>query len=97
MEKIHLWIGFAQQCHAFYICLVIGFSLVLIDYLFPVDWPAYLGYFMFGLACFFGTSHDITRSTFWFFGVFFGLLIAHKFIFSRFLTNAKHLETGEYS
>ena len=96
MEQLHIWIGYAQDCHAFYIALILGILLVLIDYFFPVDWAAYLGYLFFGLAAFFGVQENLYHSLYWFGGVFVGLLILHKLIFSRFLTNAPHLEKGEY-
>ena len=96
MENAHLWIGYAQDCNAFYICLGLAIILVLVDYLFPVDWPAYFGYLMFGAASFFAVTDNITHSLLWGLGVFVGLLIAHKLLFSRFLTNAPHLEKGDY-
>ena len=46
-------IGLLQSYHAFEILLAIAGILILIDYFFPTDWPAHLGYFCAGAAAFF--------------------------------------------
>ncbi|QEG20369.1 hypothetical protein [Mariniblastus fucicola] len=66
--------------------------LVLIDYLFPVDWPAYVGYLFFSI--FIGTTASLTplMSLFAMVAVFSFLLTMHKAVFSKYLTNAPHHE-----
>ena len=66
-------------------------GLVLIDYLFPVDWPAYFGYALFGI--FVGATVPLSAmmSLVAMVAVFCLMLVLHKLIFSRYLTNApKH-------
>ena len=67
-------------------------ALILIDYLFPVDWPAYIGYVLFAL--FVGATANIPQA--WslvaMLAVFVLLLILHKAVFSKFLTNAPYCE-----
>lgn len=66
--------------------------LVLIDYLFPVDWPAYLGYVLF--AIFIGATAplSIAFSYFSMLAVFSLMLTLHKAIFAKYLTNAPRFE-----
>ena len=68
--------------------------LVLLDYLLPVDWLAYLGYVCF--AVFVGAtvsvSPAISLAIMAVVGV--GMLIAHAAFFSKYLTNAPGIERG---
>lgn len=68
--------------------------LVLIDYIFPVDWPAYLGYLAF--AMFIGAT--VPLNPLWsFLTIVFSfalLLVLHVFVFSIFLTNAPKYESA---
>lgn len=66
--------------------------LILVDYLFPVDWPAYLGYIAFAL--FLGATVPLspTLSLIFMAGIFVVILVLHEFIFARFLTNSPRYE-----
>ena len=67
-------------------------ALILIDYLFPVDWPAYVGYVLFAL--FIGATADVPQgwSAVTIVAVLGLLLALHIAVFSRFLTNAPYCE-----
>ena len=68
--------------------------LILIDYLFPVDWPAYFGYVLF--AVFIGATVplSVNYSLFSMLAVLSLMLTLHKAVFSKYLTNApKHERT----
>ncbi len=67
-------------------------ALVLIDYIFPVDWPAYFGYALFGI--FIGATAPLPPawSLFAMLAVFSLMLTLHKAVFSKFFTNAPSLE-----
>ncbi|QDS85989.1 hypothetical protein [Rosistilla ulvae] len=62
--------------------------LVAIDFHFPIDWPAHLGYVAFALGLFLVIPLNLVASTF--VGVLGWLLleIMHALLFGRFLTNA---------
>jgi len=62
-------------------------SLVLIDYLFPVDWPAYLGYVLFGVFIGATVSLDPAFSLLATLAVILLMLTLHRAIFSKYLTN----------
>ena len=66
--------------------------LILVDYLFPVDWPAYLGYIAFSL--FLGATVPLSpfSSLIFMAGVFILILALHEFLFAKFLTNAPRYE-----
>ncbi len=66
--------------------------LVLIDWFFPVDWPAFLGYALF--AVFVGATVPAipVLSLAIIVIVFVLMLVLHEFLFSRFLTNAPKFE-----
>lgn len=66
--------------------------LVLIDYLFPVDWPAYLGYVLFAIFIGATVPLSVAFSFLSMLAVFSLMLTLHKAVFSKFLTNAPHLE-----
>ena len=66
-------------------------GLVLIDYIFPVDWPAYVGYAFFGIFVGATIPLSVTFSFVAMAAVFGLMLLLHKAVFSRYLTNApKH-------
>ena len=67
--------------------------LVLIDYFFPVDFPAYIGYLCFALAMFFGVPLGFMQSVLAAVGIWVLLLILHKVWFRHFLTNARDAAT----
>ncbi len=66
--------------------------LVLADYLFPVDWPAYIAYVLFAL--FIGATVPATPlvSMLSIVAVIGLMLTLHKFVFSKYLTNAPKFE-----
>ena len=70
--------------------ILFGFAiaLVLIDYFFPVDWCAYLGYLCFAGGVFFALPMTATPSLLAALLVFALLLLLHKVWFSKYLTNA---------
>lgn len=63
-------------------------ALVLIDYLFPVDFAAYLGYLCFGAGVFFAAPWGLASSLLLGIAVVATLVTLHHLWFSRFLTNA---------
>ena len=66
-------------------------GLVLIDYIFPIDWPAYIGYALFGVFVGATIPLSVAYSFVAMIAVFGLMLLLHKAIFSRYLTNApKH-------
>lgn len=74
-------------------CLFGGAILaVLIDYLFPVDWLAYVGYVLFGI--FVGATLATTPvlSALVMVVVVVAMFLLHKFLFSKYLTNAPRIE-----
>ena len=63
---------------------------VVIDYLFPVDWLAYFGYALF--AVFIGATVPLAPlvSFATMLAVFGAMLVLHKLLFAKFLTNAPY-------
>lgn len=70
---------------AFFVAAVV---LVLVDYFFPVDWAAYLGYLCFALGMLWAVPFGPLGSLVVALVIWVLLLILHKVWFSRFLTNA---------
>ncbi len=66
--------------------------LILIDYLFPVDWPAYIGYVLFSIFIGATVPLNLTFSLISMLAVFSLMLTLHKAVFSRYLTNAPKWE-----
>jgi vacuolar-type H+-ATPase subunit I/STV1 len=66
--------------------------LILIDYFFPVDWPAYIGYVAFSFFIGATISLPPIGSLICIPGVFILLLVLHEMLFSRYLTNAPRFE-----
>ena len=88
-------IGLLQSYHAFEILLTLAGILILIDYFFPTDWPAHVGYLCAGAAAFFEVFRtgpnvfwDLTKSAALGIGVWILLEILHQLVFRHFLTNA---------
>lgn len=79
---------FLNQPLVLVILFVGAIVLVLIDYLFPVDWPAYVGYVLFAL--FIGATAPVSPllSLLAMVAVVSLMLTLHKAIFSKYLTNA---------
>ena len=80
-QPITLWLLFSGAILA-----------VLIDYLFPVDWLAYVGYVLF--AVFVGATIPATPavSLMVIAAVTVTMLVLHHYIFSKYLTNAPRYE-----
>ncbi len=72
--------------------LLSGVALFLIDYFFPVDWPAFVGYL--AVSIFFGATAPVgqTTSLLVMVCVFVGLLVLHMLVLTHFLTNAPKYE-----
>lgn len=75
------------------ILFILGVVLILIDYFFPVDFPAYLGYLCFAGGMFFAVPFTAVPSLVTGAAIWVVLLILHKLWFYKFLTNAH--QTGE--
>jgi membrane protein implicated in regulation of membrane protease activity len=63
--------------------------LVLIDYFFPVDYPAFIGYACFALGMFFVLPLGLWGSALAAVAILAVVLWLHRVWFSRFLTNAR--------
>ncbi len=71
------------------ILFLLAVALILIDYFFPVDFPAYLGYLLFALGMFWAFPLGPALSLLASLLIFALLLVLHRFWFSRYLTNAQ--------
>lgn len=74
--------------HAMEILFVLGVVLVLIDYWFPVDYPAFIGYLCFAGGMLWAVPLGPWGSVLAAVGLFVVLLVLHRVWFHRFLTNA---------
>ncbi len=74
--------------HAMEILFALAVVLVLVDYFFPVDYPAYLGYLCFAAGMFFAVPFGVVTSLLAAFLIWMVLLVLHRLLFTRFLTNA---------
>lgn len=70
------------------VLFVAAVVLVLIDYFFPVDFPAYFGYLCFAGGMFFALPYGLNPSIVIALLIFALLLTLHKLWFTKFLTNA---------
>jgi membrane protein implicated in regulation of membrane protease activity len=64
-------------------------ALILIDYFFPVDFPAYIGYLCFSAGMFFALPLAFVPSLIAAIVIFLLLLFFHVQLFSQYLTNAQ--------
>jgi len=87
-KVMHDLIQTLNEYHIFWILLALGAVLILIDYFFPTDWPAFVGYACFSAAIFFAVGLLVIPSLIVAIVTFVLLLLLHRFLFSRFLTNA---------
>ena len=78
--------------HAMEILFIASVALILIDYFFPVDYPAYIGYFCFAAGMFFALPFTLLPSFLVAILIFIVLLVLHRVWFSRYLTNAPGAE-----
>ncbi len=73
------------------ILAVLGALLVLIDYFFPTDWPAHLGYVAFAGSIFF-IPYMVGQTLIWCLLISLGcwvlLLVMHRLLFRHYLENA---------
>lgn len=67
--------------------------LILIDYFFPVDYPAYIGYLCFAAGMFWAVPFGPVTSLVSSLVIFVLLLVLHRLWFSRYLTNAHQNRT----
>lgn len=80
-----------QQWYAGQVLILAAVVLVLIDYYFPTDWPAHLGYFCFAAGMFFFVPWGPLASGVTSLVVWAALAVLHQVWFRQFLTNAPHL------
>lgn len=81
-----------DQWHAMEVCFVTSVALILIDYYFTVDYPAYFAYLLCGTGVFLAAPAEPGLRLAAGAGTLGLLLVLHRFWFSRYLTNAH--ETG---
>ncbi|MGB6044159.1 MAG: hypothetical protein WBF93_13450 [Pirellulales bacterium] len=86
------WLLKMSEWHAMEILFALAVVLILIDYFFPVDYPAYLGYFCFGAGVFFAMPMYVVPSLLIGLAVFIVFLLLHWFWFSKYLDNAPDAE-----
>ena len=70
------------------VMFILAVLLVLIDYFFPVDYPAFLGYLCFAGGIFFAAPWTWGPSLVAAVVVWVALLVMHRLWFTSFLTNA---------
>ena len=80
--------------HAMEILFVAAVALILIDYFFPVDFAAYIGYLCFAAGMFFALPLGPVLSLIIAVAIWALLLALHRFFFSRVLTNAPGVEAN---
>lgn len=91
-------LAYLQSLYAAEWLLIATAALILIDYFFPTDWPAHLGYVCLAVASFFfvwGSGigpWDLPPSAGLAVGVWVVLAVLHRLLFHRFLTNAEGTE-----
>ena len=103
MEQVFEILRMLQGVYIFEILLVAASLLILIDYLFPTDVPAHIGYVCIAAAVFFKVSGSLFfPSPQQFFlnlgiglAVWVGLAILHRLFFRRFLENAPEAQDYE--
>ncbi len=74
-----------QDNHVHWYLLVVGVVLILIDYYFRTDLPAYLAYFVFGIVVFFMVSFTPAMSAVAGVATWLGLNILHWTWFGKYL------------
>jgi len=80
---VKLWAAHVPE-----LLFVLAVVLVLIDYFFPVDYPAFVGYVCFAGGMFFVLPLSVGASIGCALMILAALLVLHRLWFSRFLTNA---------
>jgi len=79
------------------ISFITAIVLILIDYFFPVDYPAYIAYGLFGLGMFLALPFGPLLSFLFAIGLVLLLLAMHIVWFSHFLTNAPGVDQPDLS
>lgn len=77
-----------DQWHAMEACFVASIVLILIDYFFTVDYPAYIAYLLCGAGVFLAFPSELPVRLAVGLGTWVVLLVLHRVWFSRYLTNA---------
>jgi membrane protein implicated in regulation of membrane protease activity len=95
LSTVYEMVGILSRSNAFYAFLILGVVLIMVDYYFPVDWPAYVGYLCFGLAVFFALMESLFISAIGGLAVFVVMLVMHFTVFSRYLTNAPSVYSSQ--
>lgn len=81
--------------------LIATAALILIDYFFPTDWPAHVGYVCLAVASFFYAwgagigPWELPQSVGLAIGVWIVAAVLHRLIFHKFLTNVPGTERHE--
>jgi membrane protein implicated in regulation of membrane protease activity len=83
------WLLTMADWHVMEWLFVAAVVLILIDYYFPVDYPAYLGYLCFAGGMFFALPLPVVPSALIAVAIFVICLLLHWFWFSKYLTNAQ--------
>ncbi len=83
-----------HDLHVPEILLAASVLLVLVDYYFPIDYPAFIGYVCFAAGAFFYLPLGPVGSALAAAGFLVLLLILHRLLFARFLTNAYPRDDG---
>ena len=87
-------LAYLQSLYAAEWLLIATGALILIDYLFPTDWPAHLGYVCLAAASFFfvwGSGigpWELPPAVGLAVGVWVAMAVLHRLLFYKFLTNA---------
>jgi len=76
-----------DRWHAMEACFVVSIALILIDYFFTVDYPAYIAYLLCGAGVFLAVPAELPVRCAAGVGAFVVLLVRHRVWFSQFLTN----------
>ena len=77
-----------QNWRVMEVSFITSVVLILIDYFFPVDFPAYIGYVLFSAGMFLALPFGPMLSLLFAIGLLALLLFMHISWFSHFLTNA---------
>lgn len=84
-----------DRWHAMELCFVASIALILIDYFFTVDYPAYFAYLLCGAGVFLAAPVDLPLRLAAGIGTWLALLVLHRVWFSRYLTNAHEASAQE--
>ena len=91
------WLLTMADWHVMEILFALSVVLILVDYYFPVDLAAYLGYLCFAGGMFLALPLPVVPSALCGVAIFVVALLLHWFWFSKYLTNAPGAERAESS